>query len=35
MDDVLLKVHNWKERRHAWSLVATTNHIQTLSMLFL
>jgi hypothetical protein len=34
-DDVLLEVCNRKERRHAWSLVAMTSHVRTLSMLFL
>jgi hypothetical protein len=33
-DGVLLEVHNQKERYRTWSLVATTSHIRTLSMLF-
>jgi hypothetical protein len=33
MDGVLLEVRNRKERCHAWSLVATTSHVRTLSML--
>jgi hypothetical protein len=34
MDGVLLKVRNQKENGHAWSPIATTSHIRTLSMLF-
>jgi hypothetical protein len=34
MDGVLLEVRNRRKRRHAWSLVATTSHARTLSMLF-
>jgi hypothetical protein len=34
MDGVLLEVRNRKERCHAWSLIAMTSHIRTLSMLF-
>jgi hypothetical protein len=33
-DGVLLGIRNRKERCHAWSFVATTSHIRTLSMLF-
>jgi hypothetical protein len=33
MDGVLLEVRNWKERYRAWSLVAMTSHVWTLSML--
>jgi hypothetical protein len=34
MDGVLHKVCNQKERCRAWSFIATTSHVQTLSMLF-
>jgi hypothetical protein len=34
MDGILLEVRNRKERYHAWSPVAMTSHVQTLSMLF-
>jgi hypothetical protein len=35
MDDVLLELRNQKEECYAWSLVATTSHILTLSLLLL
>jgi hypothetical protein len=35
MDGILLEVRNRKERRCAWSFIAMTSHVQTLSMLFL
>jgi hypothetical protein len=34
-DCVLLEVRNRRERCHAWSPIATTSHVWTLSMLFL